>query len=123
MYPEVAPLPADPFYVALYLNDLVLDDCKKGTLDTAALGIRYGHVNAGLGSPLENNFVRAILEGAKRMVGKSGSHRQKEPLTSEMVREIRFLGISAHKRVTGNSGRRYSFRHGMCKNNHPQVKE
>ena len=87
-YPESLPLPANPFYIALYLNDLVLDDCKKGTLDTAVSGIRYGHVNAGLENPMENSFVRAVLEGAKRMVGETTIHHQKEPMTSEMVKEI-----------------------------------
>ena len=87
-YPESSSLPADPFYIALYLNDLVLDDCKKGALEAAASGIRYGHLNAGLENPMENKFVGAVLEGAKRTVGKSTVHRQKEPITTGMIKKI-----------------------------------
>ena len=39
-HPESPSKPADPFYIAVYINDLVLEECKMGTLDAAAAGIR-----------------------------------------------------------------------------------
>ena len=87
-YPESVAIPGSPFFVALYINDLVLEDCKVGTLDAAAAGIRYGHVIAGLPNPMEHIFVKTALEGAKRIVGKNTVKRQKEPVTSDMVKAI-----------------------------------
>ena len=88
MYPESPKLPAGTFYIALYINDMVLENCKHGALEAAALGIRYGHVIAGFENPLEHPFIKATLEGAKRTVGKDTAKRQKEPVTTDMMRAI-----------------------------------
>ena len=37
---------------------------------------------------MENFFVKTVLEGAKRIVGKPSGINQKEPLTTEMIKEI-----------------------------------
>ena len=89
-HPESCPLPADPFYIALYINDLVLTQCAPGALTSAVCGIRYGHVTSGLRNPADNLFVK-ILEGAQRTVGRNSPpkiHRQKEPVTMDMVKAI-----------------------------------
>lgn len=85
--------------MALYVNDLVLEDCKAGTLDAAACGIRYGHVIAGLSNPMENMFVKTALEGARRKVGKGTVKRQKEPVTSDMVKSIVDMYASSHNLI------------------------
>ena len=59
-YPESCPLPADPFYIALYINDLVLTQCAPGALTSAVCGIRYGHVTSGLQNPADNLFVNSF---------------------------------------------------------------
>ena len=87
-YPEVNPCPAESFYIALYLNDLVLEGCKIGALDAAAAGIRWGHILAGFGNPIDNIFVKTGLEGAKRTIGKSKGKNQKEPFTTEMAKRL-----------------------------------
>ena len=51
-------------------------------------GIRYGHVISGLQNPADNLFVKTVLEGAQRTVGKSTIHRQKEPVTPSMVKAV-----------------------------------
>ena len=66
----------------------MLDDCKVGSLDSAASGIRYGHVVAGFPNPMEHPFVKTAVEGAKRIVGKNTVKRQKEPVTSDMIKSI-----------------------------------
>ena len=87
-YPESPKLPAQPFYIALYINDMVLENCKYGALEAAALGIRYGHVIAGFENPLDDLFIKAMLEGAKRTIGKATVKRQKEPVTTDIMREV-----------------------------------
>ncbi len=94
-YMESPPLPAEPFYIALYFNDLVLQGCKFGTLDSASSGIRWGHVSAGLSSPTDHILVKTALEGAKRRVGKSKGKNQKDPITTDMITHmVDHLGTS-----------------------------
>ena len=86
-HPESPARPAIAFYICLYLNDLVLDECKFGALNEAASGIRWGHLQAGFANPMDNDFVGIVLEGAKRRVGKPPS-QQKEPMTSDMTKKV-----------------------------------
>ena len=95
-HPESSPRPASPFYVCLYLNDLVLSKCKFGALTSAASGIRWGHLTVGMSNPMDNDFVQVVLEGAKRTVGKSES-QQKEPMTAEMAKRlVELLGVGGN---------------------------
>ena len=92
-HPESPVIPAAPFYICLYINDLVLDGCKYGALTAAETGIRWGHLTSGIANPMDNDFVQIILEGARRTVGKPPS-QQKEPLTVEMAKKaVDLLGI------------------------------
>ena len=52
---------ADPFYVALYFNDIAISARKLGYLQTAHSGIRWGHWNAGFASPTDHPFVKVAL--------------------------------------------------------------
>ena len=76
-YPESCPLPADPFYIALYINDLVLTQCAPGALTSAVCGIRYGHVTSGptesRRQPVRQNSFRGRAHNAQS----EGIHRQK----------------------------------------------
>ena len=54
LHPESSAIPARPFYICLYLNDLVLGRCKFGALDQTALGIWWGHLQRGLDNPMNN---------------------------------------------------------------------
>ena len=87
IHPESPARPAIAFYICLYINDLVLGECKYGALTTAASGIRWGHLSWGLENPMDNEFVNIVLEGAKRVVGKPAS-QQKEPLTVDMAKRV-----------------------------------
>ena len=49
---------------------------------------RYGQVNAGFENPKENRFVGTVFDEANLMVRKSTVHRQKEPITTGMSKEI-----------------------------------
>ena len=89
-FDEVLPCPADPFFIAIYLNDIVSNDGKIGTLDAALLGIRWGHLSAGLETPTDNPIVKLALEGGKRVITRDGgkTSNQKEPLNAELLRKI-----------------------------------
>ena len=84
-YDEISPCPADPLYVALYLNDIVTKDRKVGALTAAVLGIRWGHISSGLHSPTEDPFVKLALEGGQRMLSKNTVKNQKETLSQDII--------------------------------------
>lgn len=87
---EVTSCPADPFFIAIYLNDIVSKGGKIGTLETAIQGIRWGHINSGFLTPTDLPFVKLALEGGKRIIARSGGKisRQKEPLDTELLKKI-----------------------------------
>ena len=86
-HPESPACPADRFYVALYINDLVLEKCAFSALEAAASGIRWGHIISGFDNPMDDILLQTILEGAKRTVGKPSSC-QKEPLSADMAKLV-----------------------------------
>ena len=50
--------PADPFYVAIYLNDVLFMFIAKGSIITAFYGIKWGHHVMGFNSPADNPFAQ-----------------------------------------------------------------
>ena len=84
-YDEISPCPADPLYVALYLNDIFTKDRKVGALTVAVLGIHWGHISSGLHSPTEDPFVKLALEGGQRMLSKNTVKNQKETLSQDII--------------------------------------
>lgn len=104
VHPESPARPAQPFYIALYINDMVLGGCKHGALKDASSGIRWGHITVGLPNPMDNLFLQTVLEGAKRIVGKPKGENQKEPMSTEMVKQVvahfgRNPGLIAHRLI------------------------
>ena len=85
---ESKPSPADPFFIAVCINEMVLDNCKYGALTNLQSGIRWGHVSMGLDNPMENLFVKTVLEGAKRTVGKPDKSNRKDPINTNMAKQI-----------------------------------
>ena len=73
---------------------MVLAGCKFGALTSASSGIRWGHLITGLGNPMDDLFLKTVLEGAKRTVGKTQGHGQKEPMSTEMAKQVvRHFGL------------------------------
>ena len=54
-YKEVTAIPADPFHICLYLNDLIQEKKKPGALTNALTGIRWEHLS--YLSPTEDYLV------------------------------------------------------------------
>lgn len=87
-HPEAEKIPADPFYIALFLNDMVLDDQKKGHIETAYLGIRWAHRTRGFQSPTDNPFVKTAYEGSKRIAARSTKKNRQEPVDTELLNKL-----------------------------------
>ena len=85
-YPEVNSCPADAFFVAVYINELVLQTSSLSSISQAFFGIRWGHIRCGLFSPTDHPFVKLAFEGAKRIV--KSVKNQKEPLPLECLTQI-----------------------------------
>lgn len=83
---EVNPVPADPFYVALYLNSILQNNGTKGALTDSFYGIRWGHHISGLFSPTDHPFLQVVFEGCKRS-SNNKPRQKKDPITSDMIKE------------------------------------
>ena len=86
-YPEVEHCPADPFFICIYFNDLILLKSSISAISTALCAIRWGHIRVGLGSPTNTQLVQTAFKGAKRLA-KATDKNRKEPFTSEIISEL-----------------------------------
>ena len=84
---SIVALPADPFCIALYFNNLLHSQAKRGAINDAFYGIRWGHHSAGCFSPTDHPFVKLALDGALRLTEYTGS-RRKDPMTSHMIKTL-----------------------------------
>lgn len=103
---EVNAIPAEPFYVAIYLNFTLETANNKGALTAAFYGIRWGHHVNGFLSPTDHPFVQMAFEGCIRLCDKKPK-TPKDPITPEIMKflmtkyasetlpEMRFLLICA----------------------------
>ena len=78
--------PADPYYVALYINRTYLLKRKKGHLKCALYGISWGHCIVGLSSPTENPLVQLAFSGALRLC--PGSKSPKDPIPVDTIKAV-----------------------------------
>ena len=79
-------IPADPFFVALYLNHLLQTRKTVGAIKSAVNGISWAHRVAGFPSPTDDPFVKLTAKGCERILGKP--IRKSEPLTSPIVKYL-----------------------------------
>lgn len=68
---EIRSVPANPFYVAIYLSYVLKNSNNNGALKSVFYGIKWGHHINGCYSPTEHPFVRVAFEGAVRLCEKS----------------------------------------------------
>ena len=89
-FSEVNHCPAEPFHVAIYLNDVVSLIKTEGALTSAFLGIRWGHHTSGHSSPTEHPLVKLALEGGKRILSLNGTKNscRKEPLPVDLLKQL-----------------------------------
>ena len=93
-YDEVTYCPADPFYICIYFNDLIMEKHSINTISAALCGIRWGHLKAGYNSPTDCQLVKLAFKGAQRLANVERKNR-KEPFTNEMIEQtVRRYGSS-----------------------------
>lgn len=103
---EVMTVPANPFFVAIYINYVLKTSNNNGALVAAFYGIRWGHHINGAISPTEHPFVRMAYDGAVRLCEKKPK-TPKDPISPEIIKflfeqvnsecllELRFLVMCA----------------------------
>lgn len=79
-------LPGSPIIVALYLSELLNSTSSYHSVSAAFYGIKWAHQMNGLIDPTDNNFVKNILESAKRTAKKPC--QKKDPVTSDLIIEL-----------------------------------
>ena len=84
----MSPRPADPFHVALYFNDLTINNAKVGAIKDAASGIRWGHISAGFDDPMLSQLAKLARDGAKRRCAPNSTSNQKEPFPPELMDKV-----------------------------------
>jgi len=88
-FPEVSIIPADPFIVCLYFNELLTENAQLGAITSAFCGIRWGHISAGLDTPTNHPFVKLCYSGAlKQSSERRPQNQRKEPFTPDMIKDI-----------------------------------
>ena len=87
-YDEVQHCPADPFFICIYFNDLILDKAPIGAITAALCGIRWGHIKAGFSSPTDTPLVKLAFKGAKRLAQSTPGSNRKEPFTIVILQEL-----------------------------------
>lgn len=75
--------PANPFYVAVYLQCLLQQAQSPSPVCTAVYSIDWAHSLAGLSKPSTHPLVTGMVTASKRILGKPKS--RKEPITPEML--------------------------------------
>ena len=70
------------------MNEMVVDGAKKGRIETAYFGIRWGHRSTGLDSPTDHPFVRTAFEGAKRITARGTVKNRQEPMDTDLLNEL-----------------------------------
>jgi integrase len=83
---RVAPLPAAPDTIALYLTDRARQGAKVSTISRTLVAISQGHLLAGHPSPRVLPVVREVMKGIRRQLGTD--KRQAKPLLPTELREL-----------------------------------
>lgn len=80
-FPEVSSFPVKPFEFALYLRDLMDTANSIAPIEAAVYGVRWAHKLAALPSPTEHDFVKATVEGCKRLLAKPVNPKDPIPVS------------------------------------------
>ena len=79
----VAPLPATPETVAIFLADQASAGIRPSTLTRRVAAIRYAHTLAGHEPPTNSELVKAAMKGIRRREGAAPD--RKAPATAERI--------------------------------------
>ena len=83
---KLTPIPAKPHEFSLYLQHIGETKRSKSAAEEACNAVSWVHSSAGLPPLLSDYFVKATLEGLKRLLAKPVV--KKEPMTVKMLEAI-----------------------------------
>ena len=84
--PEIAMFPTDDMGVTIYVLALVQQGKSIAVIQQFLFSTAWIHSVAGHRNPTNNNMVRTVLEGARRLI--STATRRKEPITPDILLRI-----------------------------------
>ena len=76
-------VPADPIHVAIFISNLLDQNCSFSVISTVFYGIKSVHNLSNFVDSTENGFVKSMLEAAKRF--RSQPVKRKDVVTSDML--------------------------------------
>ena len=84
-FPEIASFPVKPFEFPLYIRELVDTADSIAQIEAAVYGVRWAHNMAAIPSPTDHAFVKATLEGCKRL---AKTINPKEPISTDVLSKL-----------------------------------
>ena len=96
-FPGVVCFPASALHFSLYLISLVQSGYSFATIYSAFYSINFFHNSCGISNPCNSSFVKAILEGCKRVSANFVSSKKRLPICPEHLHALvqRFAGVNA----------------------------
>ena len=88
LFPECKYFPADKTHVALYLLNLVQSSYSFSRITSALYAIIFFHNSCGVSNPCDSKFLKLVLEGCKRRVSSSISHRNRLPILPDHLQKL-----------------------------------
>ena len=85
-YNHQACLPAKPLHVALYLTYQIQKSSTSALIEEASYAISWAHQLAATDDPTQNDLVKNVVAGAKRILAHKPS--KKEPITPEILERL-----------------------------------
>lgn len=79
-------LPCSELHIALYLQHLTEISKHHSTVESAFYSIKWAHDMAGLHNPCKSDFLRNIVESAKRTL--SRTIKKKEPISPDLMKML-----------------------------------
>ncbi len=83
---EVAPIPAKPLYVALYLNFLRSSTRTSAPIEEAVNALAWVHQLAVVEDPTLHPLVRQVLAGCKRLLVHKST--KKETISAQILARV-----------------------------------
>ena len=96
-FPGVLFFPASPLHFSLYLFSLVQSGYSFASTNSACYSVNFFHNSCDVRNPCNSSFVKAILEGCKRVSANSVSSKKRLPICPEHLHALvqRFAGVNA----------------------------
>lgn len=76
-------LPADPIHVTIFISNLLDKNCSFSIISSVFYAIKWAHSVNNYEDPTENNFVKSLLDAAKRL--RSLPVKRKDVVTTDML--------------------------------------